>query len=205
MPKIVDHENQKEIIAGAAWKVIQNNGIENATVRKIAQESGLSPGALRHYFNSQAQLLEFSMKLVVEHVEQRFLNMNMLTDTFTLEYAKEILLNLIPVDEERMLEMEVWLSLSVKALNEPSLKKISNDTYDLIFKAIFNMLNQLNEAHLLKPNLNLQLEAQRLHILIDGLALHRIISPHKITIEQVNIILEEYLNELSNVCSSDIP
>lgn len=50
MPKIVDHENQKEIIAGAAWKVIQNNGIENATVRKIAQESGLSPGALRHLF-----------------------------------------------------------------------------------------------------------------------------------------------------------
>ncbi|CUU49746.1 TetR/AcrR family transcriptional regulator [Clostridium beijerinckii] len=204
MPKIVDHENQKEIIAGAAWKVIQNNGIENATVRKIAQESGLSPGALRHYFNSQDQLLEFAMKLVVEHVEQRFLNINVQTDSITLACAKEILLNLIPIDEERMLEMEVWLSLSIKALNESSLKKISDDTYDLIFKAIFNVLRQLNEAHLLKPNLDLELEAQRLHILIDGLSLQRIISPHKITIEQVNIILEEYISELSNVHSNNI-
>lgn len=34
MPKIVDHENQKEIIAGAAWRVIQKNGIEGATVRR---------------------------------------------------------------------------------------------------------------------------------------------------------------------------
>lgn len=199
MPKIVDHENQKEIIAGAAWRVIQKNGIEGATVRKIAQESGLSPSALRRYFNSQAQLLEFAMKLVVEHVEQRFLNMNIMVDRITLACAKEILLNLMPMDEERILEMEVWLSLSVKALNEPALKKISNDTYNLIFKAILNMLKQLSEVHLIKPNLNLELEAQRLHVLIDGLSLHRINCPDKITIEKVDLILEEYLNELSNI------
>ncbi|OOM75916.1 HTH-type transcriptional regulator BetI [Clostridium puniceum] len=204
MPKLVDHNNQKEIIAKAAWRVIQNDGIQNATVRKIAQEAGLSSGALRHYFNSQPQLLEFAMKMVVERVEQRFINLNMLTDTLTLAYAKEILLNLIPVDDERMLEMEVWLSLSVKSLNEPSLKKISNDTHDLIFKTIFNMLLQLNDAHLVKPNLNLELEAQYLHILIDGLSLQRINCPYKITIEQVNFIVEHHLSSLSFFSSNTI-
>lgn len=71
MPKIVDHDKRKIEIAEATWKVIVEEGIEQATVRKIAQATGLSVGALRHYFASQSDLLRFSMELVSERVIER--------------------------------------------------------------------------------------------------------------------------------------
>ncbi|WP_054860725.1 TetR family transcriptional regulator [Gracilibacillus sp. JCM 18860] len=71
MPKFVDHEKRKIKIAEATWKLIVEQGIEQATVRKIAQESGLSVGALRHYFTTQSELLKFSMELVVQRVMDR--------------------------------------------------------------------------------------------------------------------------------------
>ncbi|MBY6274089.1 MAG: TetR family transcriptional regulator, partial [Bacillaceae bacterium] len=56
MPKIVDHEQRKERIAEACWRVILKRGMKGATVRNIAKEAGLSPGSLRHYFSSQGDL-----------------------------------------------------------------------------------------------------------------------------------------------------
>ena len=63
MPKQVDHEKRRRQIAEATWRLISTEGIEQATVRKIAQEAGLSLGALRHYFATQDELLRFSMEL----------------------------------------------------------------------------------------------------------------------------------------------
>jgi len=196
MPKIVDHDNQREIIAKAAWRVIRNDGFENATVRKIAQEAGLAPSSLRYYFNNQEQLLQFALRMVIERVENRFLKMNLLVNNITLEEAKQILLQLIPIDEEQKLEMEVWLSFSVKALRNPLLKGLNRDTYELMFQVVLKTLGYLNTAGLLKESLDLKFEAHRLHTLIDGLAVHRVISPDKMSPELMDYILMQHFKEL---------
>ena len=59
MPKIVDHDKQRQRVAEVALRVIQRGGLEKATVRNIAEEAELSVGSLRHYFTSQAELLAF--------------------------------------------------------------------------------------------------------------------------------------------------
>ncbi|MEN2447820.1 TetR family transcriptional regulator, partial [Bacillus sp. JR_15] len=56
MPKIVDHEKQKEKIAEAVWNVIHRDGLEQCTVRNVAKEAGLSAGSMRHYFPHQSEL-----------------------------------------------------------------------------------------------------------------------------------------------------
>src|SRR5690606_26129056 len=116
MPKIVDHEKRKIKIAEATWKVIVEEGIENATVRKIAQASGLSVGALRHYFASQTDLLHFSMELVSERVMQRVEKRKASKDHISLEFLTDGVSEVLPIDEERKIEMEVWLAFSAKVL-----------------------------------------------------------------------------------------
>ncbi len=66
MPKIIDHEKRRKQIAEATWRTILERGMEGATVRNIAQEAGLSLGALRHYFTTQDELLGYAMTLVKE-------------------------------------------------------------------------------------------------------------------------------------------
>lgn len=196
MPKVVDFASQKNIIAEAAWRVIQRNGIGKASVRKIAKEAGISSGALQHYFGSQSELLEFAMKLVVDHATYRIRVINK-APSITLPDAVEILLNLLPVNREQEMEMEVWLSMTVKAFHEPSLDEISKNTYRMIYQTILTVLKQLEEAHLLKLGLDLEHEAKRLHVLVDGLSIHRMICPEMMPAEQIRSILHQHIRELS--------
>lgn len=71
MPKIVNHETQRRLVVEAALRVIRQSGLEQATVRKIAEEAGLSVGSMRHYFSSQVELFAFCMNIFVERVEKR--------------------------------------------------------------------------------------------------------------------------------------
>jgi AcrR family transcriptional regulator len=197
MPKIINYDNQKEIIAEAAWRIIKREGIGNASVRNIAKEAGISSGALQHYFSSQSQLLEFAMNMVVERVEGRFTLIGNEISSITLENAKKILWNLMPVNEEQELEMEVWLSLTVKAQHEPSLNKISKSTNESMYLIILTLLKQLEEAGLLKKGLELSMEAKRLHILLDGLSLHRMVSPDNMTNDVLHAVLNRHLTDLA--------
>lgn len=71
MPKVVDHEQWRREIAEAVWRVIRRNGVEGASVRTVAEEEGWLAGALRHYFGTQSELLDFAIELAAERIRQR--------------------------------------------------------------------------------------------------------------------------------------
>lgn len=198
MPKIVDYAAQKQMIGEAAWRVIQREGVENASVRKIAKEAGISSGTLQHYFKTQPQLLEFTMKLVVERVEQRFAVLNEQIIEITLCSAIDVLLNFVPVNEEQELEAEVWLALTVKALHDPTLHEISKQTYQSIYETLLAMLQQLSKLGLIKQELELNMEAQKLHMLLDALTLHRMVNPETITVQEMSSLLTQHMAGLTS-------
>lgn len=117
MLKIVDHDERRIQIAEAMWKVIVEEGLENATVRKVAQSANLSVGALRHYFPSQSELYAFSMELVSEWVQTRIASKKY--DGSPMEVLKKIISEVLPVDEDRRVEMEVWFVFSAKNTGRP--------------------------------------------------------------------------------------
>ncbi|MFD8705841.1 TetR/AcrR family transcriptional regulator [Kitasatospora sp. NPDC059648] len=66
MPKQVDHQQRRETIARALWRVVEQRGATHLTLREVAQEAGISLGQLQHYFGSRAELLAFAMDLAGE-------------------------------------------------------------------------------------------------------------------------------------------
>ena len=71
MPKIVDEEERRLSIADAALSIIARDGLENATFRAIAQERGLSLGAIQHSFSDQAQLRQCVVGRFIQKVTDR--------------------------------------------------------------------------------------------------------------------------------------
>jgi AcrR family transcriptional regulator len=55
-PKIV--EDRREQIMGAALRVFSQKGFERTTNKDIAQEAGITPGLIYHYFESKDDLLK---------------------------------------------------------------------------------------------------------------------------------------------------
>lgn len=107
MPKIVNHEERKALIAKATWNVIARDGLGGASVRSIAKEANLSLGAVRHYFNTQEELLEFAMQLVEEQATERIME-HAKQQLPPKEVTLNMLMELIP-PEDRVVEMQVWL------------------------------------------------------------------------------------------------
>ncbi|MFP7285683.1 TetR/AcrR family transcriptional regulator [Shouchella clausii] len=198
MPKFVDSSMQKERIAEAAWRVIQREGLEKASVRNIANEAGISPGVVQHNFKTQSQLLEFSMQRVVQRVSQRIEESNLAMPDISLHSAEALLLNLLPIDEERELEAEVWLALTLKALHEPVLQNIGTETYSAMQQMMKMLLTQLHEVGNLKQGLDLEQEAIKLQLLLDGLTLHLMINPDVMTKQKMRTILHQHMMSLSN-------
>lgn len=66
MPKQVDHQERREAIARALWRVVERRGATHLTMREVAQEAGMSLGQLQHYFTSRTAMLTFAMDFAGE-------------------------------------------------------------------------------------------------------------------------------------------
>src|SRR5215218_6316231 len=158
MPKLVDHERRRRELGQAVWRVIRRDGVEAASVRKVAQEAGWSAGALRHYFSTQSELLTFAMQMVVERIEARVAALEPPADPRGA--VEQRLHELLPLDRERRAENEVWLAFAARAL------------------------------------VDLELEAERLHGLLDGLALHTAMRPDRMSPQLIRSVLARHLDSL---------
>lgn len=188
MPKIVDHEERRKIIAKATWNVIAREGLGGASVRSIAKEANLSLGAVRHYFQTQEELLEFAMQLVQEQVTERIME-HIQSPLPPRDQVLNILMELIP-PEEKKIEMQVWLEYISYKIRKKELQKES------VHEVIVEILHRLQKAGLLKEDILLEEEIVLLHALIDGIALHILMGLVPIERGRIRYLLEKELNRI---------
>jgi AcrR family transcriptional regulator len=168
MPKLVDHAQRREELAAALWRVVVREGIESASVRRVAAEAGWSTGSLRHYFASQSDLIAFAMELVVQRVRARLAAQPARRDRRAV--AAALLHEVLPLDAERRAEMQVWLAFTTRALVEPGLRELRDRAHDGMRTLCRHVVDLLGAP---EP----EREAERLHALVDGLALHAVLAP----------------------------
>lgn len=192
MPKIVNHEERKKQIAEAMWRVILDKGMEGATVRNIAEEAGLSLGALRHYFTNQDDLLVYAMKLVQERATERIeavAQQNMQPK----EMVMAVLLEIVPLNEETLAEMEVWFAFIAHVKHRKEELDVPNDG---ILEGVQKVIGYLGAMGLLKKGLDLDLEAERLYALIDGIAIHALFEPERLEAERIKKTIHYHIESI---------
>jgi AcrR family transcriptional regulator len=194
VPKIVDHDARREELAEATWSVIHRDGIGRATVRAVAAEAGLSPGALRHYFPSQAGLLAFAMELVADRVRERVATLEPASDV--REDVERRLEQVLPLDAERRTEMEVWLAFWAHAQTDPDVRAQRKRTQRALRIFVRRCLVALAESRHVRPELSLAVETTRLHALLDGLALHGVTDARAMTPRRMRKALRTHLDTL---------
>jgi len=70
MPKIVDQDERKKHVAKATIRIIARSGFESLTMRKVANEAGISYGSVFHYFDTKdAVLLEAARYVINRQIE----------------------------------------------------------------------------------------------------------------------------------------
>src|ERR687895_2239907 len=115
MPRAVDHEERREEIADAVWRVIEREGLEGANLRDIAREAGHTTGGISHYFRDKRELLTFAFGLLVDRSTARMARASAEAG------LTEALAQVLPLDKERRRETAVWLALVGASLTDPQL------------------------------------------------------------------------------------
>jgi len=192
MPKIVKHEERRKLIAEAMWRVILDKGMEGATVRNIAEEAGVSLGALRYYFKTQDDLLVYAMTLVQERAMIRIEAVTK-RDLPPKEMVIAILLEIVPVNVETLTEMEVWFAfIAYVKYRKESLDVPDNGVYD----GVRRVLDYLRTSSLLKVGLDMELEAERLYALVNGISIHALLEPERVDSERVIQTIKYHIDSI---------
>jgi AcrR family transcriptional regulator len=180
MPKVVDHEERREELAAAVWRLASREGLEAVTVRKVAEEAGWSTGALVHYFSGKEELMLFAFRIAADRVGRRVAESDERA-AGPLERARAQLLEGLPLDRDRHDEMRVWFSFLGLALTRPALARAQRVAYRAWRDRIAERLREAQRAGEVRADADCDKEAATLMGLVDGVAIQATFEPRALS------------------------
>ncbi|MGH3321308.1 MAG: TetR/AcrR family transcriptional regulator [Streptosporangiaceae bacterium] len=195
MPKHVDHAQRRRELMDAAAAVIAAEGIDAATVRRIAAASGCTTGMVTHYFTSKHELIIGAIRQVHRRAGDRMIARRRCMSG--VDALRAVLLEALPLDAAREAEWRVWLAFWGVAWTSQLLIEEHNARYALWRRFIRELLAEAARHGHIKRGLDLDAAAAHLIALADGIGLQIIYEPTRLTRQRAVSMIEAQLSQLT--------
>ena len=199
MPKIVDHEERRREVLDATWRVIGREGLNAATVRRIAEEAGHSNGVLAHYFTSKNDILVSAHQLAYSRARARIAEATV--DVEGLEALRRAIHEALPLDDERLLEAQVDVSFLGLTVGDPHLREVRHASGEISRERWRSYVVRGQELGEVDPEVDPGDVVDDVIALIESLSIGAIISPERVTIERQLAQTERLLDRIT--CHDD--
>ncbi|HSR23541.1 MAG TPA: TetR family transcriptional regulator C-terminal domain-containing protein [Candidatus Eisenbacteria bacterium] len=176
MPRRADHDARRRRIARALWRVAVDQGLDAVSLRHVAAEARVSMGQVQHYFRTKDEMLRFALDAISERVAERIgQRVARLTDEGRgdpLALVRAVLLELLPLDEDRRLEAYVGFAFLTRATVQPAIAAGLREQYRQLHDFVARRIRDGQRAGRTSPELDPDRETVVLLALVDGLAAH---------------------------------
>jgi len=162
VPKIVHHDQRRDLIADAAAGVIAQRGFTDTKLRDIAAATGFSTGACRHYFRDKESLLCAAVERVFTRI---FLKLAAVSLPLTMEEAEGIL----PCTTAKQKDWRVWVAYCGAAVTSPPLQ--------IMHERHYGQLEAILMARLPGIEAERRMLAGTVVTVIDGIGLYATVQP----------------------------
>ena len=166
--KVVDWEERRAELAEAVWRTIANRGLENTSIRNIAEESDWTRGVLQRYFRDKDELMLFAYELASDHAVS--VNVRAIGDATGLEALRRRLLIYARPDAEQRQVTEVLSAFPVHARTQPELVEAINDRYREWVRVTQAIFRDLEAQGVLREGLDVEHAAVEYLAFATGLA-----------------------------------
>jgi AcrR family transcriptional regulator len=201
MPKIVDWDAKRDEILSATWRVIARDGIAKATIREIAREAKCSRGILAHYFDDKADILGSALVLSHRRVAAR---MDAAARGLSgLPALRIVMLEALPLDEQRDLEAQIEVSFWARALPNTVLRDLQHSEFERLWARLRRHLREAADSGDVSDGLDLEFATHQLVSLIDGLSAERVLYPDRVPPERQVAMLDAVLRSFGYAAISD--
>ncbi len=194
MPKIVNHDDRRRDIVKAASRIIGSGGLEKATVREIAKEAGYSSGTLAHYFTNLEDIL--ASCLVMAHRGVRARTDVKVEGMRGLEALRVLLIEALPIDDERLLEAKIEVCFWGAAVGNDLLRSLQNEEVDVFQCRMRRHLAQAQEDGELRTAVDLDVAAEECRMLVDALSVQAVMCVTRIDGEEMLAYVDALLDRL---------
>ncbi|WP_181361323.1 TetR/AcrR family transcriptional regulator [Streptomyces sp. A244] len=115
---------QRRRIAEAVWRIAAGQGLDAASMRRIAAEAGVSLRVVQYHFDSKHALLVDALRLLHEENERlaRARIPYDMTDPCAL--LRAVLDEFLPLDEQRAFALRVFTAYYARSLTDPELAAV---------------------------------------------------------------------------------
>ncbi|MFD8596705.1 TetR/AcrR family transcriptional regulator [Kitasatospora sp. NPDC059646] len=205
MPKQVDHEERRRRIADAVCALIDEQGLEAATLRDVAARAQVSMGAVQRCFRTKGEMLHFAVahigRQVTDRARTRLLAAPAQSPASTVGHlAHELAL----LQTRHRAQARTWLAFLAAAAVDPALAAGLRTSYADLEALLTRLIAEATDQalgpatdHPLWPatdRLDPAREARTLLALADGLTAHVLIG-HRTT-EEAEQLLHDHLARL---------
>lgn len=187
----IDHELRRQEIAEAVWRLLENGGVEAASVRGVIAETGLSSGSIRFFFSTQAGLHEFAMASLAERVQSRIQRATAEPDL--RRRAMAMVGALMPLSDDTERELGVWMAFVAKSRHDAAMARIVAEQAKAIREFLTVIVDDLTRAGLRPAPVDAEAEVTHLNAVIDGLTFELLTAPGLINRDQAAATLRSVL------------
>jgi len=164
MPKVVDHQQMREQLAGTVCWSISKNGLEKTTMRELANAAGCTTGLITHYFPNKNALLIAAIRHAAGNQLAR---MEEAVNNYPLDLVSIFSRNL-PLLEDDKIAMNVWLALWNQSPINSELASVQRGIHRQYLKLFQQVLTSAGVANDEKKALE---QAERLLAFINGISI----------------------------------
>jgi AcrR family transcriptional regulator len=196
VPKIVDHDLRQQELVSATWQVIARTGIVGVTTREIAREAGVSTGVLAHYFANKEELLAAALNQSHQQVYARLRERTQ--GLLGLDALRVVMLEALPLDEQRLLEAQIEVNFWSLALGHEALRELQHEEFERFWDVLHYRVSEAQKLGQVWPDLDADDVTHQLMVLVEGLSLEAVLYPSRATPERQTATLDSFLGRISS-------
>ena len=194
MPKIVNHEERREFIARVSADIIADQGLEQATIREIAQRTGFSKGVIEHYFDDKDHIIDMALNWVNERYLIRERKLTEGKKGLSALHAR--LSGALPLTRESMQEWKIRMRFWSIAAVQNDLHSLQNRRLTLTRQRYEQDLEDAKQLDELRPEIDNTHAANMLIHFVSGVSCNALIAP--------NYYNKRYMKDLIDTVIDDV-
>lgn len=190
MPKLGMQPIRRRQLIQATMEAIDDVGLADTTVIRIAKRAGVSAGIISHYFGGKDGLLEATMRQILGDLGQAVANRRMtLPEDAPQAHIRAIIDGNFDRSQVSQSVMKTWLAFWASSMHRPNLQRLQRVNDRRLYS---NLCCQFRRR---LPKQQARNAARGLAAMIDGLWLRGALAPEGLDVDRARHLAYDYLNE----------
>lgn len=171
--------------------ITAERGLDQASIREVAAEAGVSIGTVQYYCRSKDQMLQMAFEYVIGRIIARA---GSVEQTGVVGHVlRRGLLEFLPLDELRGVECRVYLAFAARAAVSPQLAQVQHALQGQMRAACAQAFAQARDRDEAVAGLDPEAAAAATAAMVDGLLLHMLTDPTGLPAETAIAVLDAHL------------